>query len=77
MRLASFDPLPADEIRVRAALRVASQENINVYTSAIYGTLPRESFYNPEHLACLFKAAEARGAPVAEQALQGRSVASG
>lgn len=68
LRLASFDPPPTDELRVRAAMRVASQEDINAYMSALYGTLPRESFYGPQNLDRLFRAAEGRGGLVAEQA---------
>lgn len=68
LRLASFDPPPPDELRVRAALRDASQEDIDAYMSAIYGTKRRESFYNPANLARLFRAAEGMEASSAEQA---------
>jgi 2-polyprenyl-6-methoxyphenol hydroxylase-like FAD-dependent oxidoreductase len=57
-RVAAFVPPSADELRIRAALRVAGQEDVNAYFAARYGTRPREAFYNPENLARIFKGAE-------------------
>jgi 2-polyprenyl-6-methoxyphenol hydroxylase-like FAD-dependent oxidoreductase len=58
-RIAAFVPPSADELRIRAALRMANQEDVNAYLAARYGTRPRESFYNQENLARIFKEAEA------------------
>jgi len=59
-RLAAFVPPSADELRIRAALRSASQDDINAYFDARYGSLPREAFFNPENLARIFRDAEHR-----------------
>ncbi len=59
-RIAAFVPPSVDELRIRAALRTASHEDVNAYFGARYGTRPRESFYNPENLARIFTRAEAR-----------------
>jgi flavin-dependent dehydrogenase len=59
-RVAAFVPPAPDELGIRAALRGASQEDLNAYFAARYGTRPRESFYNPENLARILKEAEAR-----------------
>jgi 2-polyprenyl-6-methoxyphenol hydroxylase-like FAD-dependent oxidoreductase len=58
-RVAAFVPPAPDELRIRAALRDASQEDRNAYFAARYGTRPRESFYNPENLARILEQAEA------------------
>jgi hypothetical protein len=58
-RVAAFVPPAPDELRIRAALRDASQEVRNAYFAARYGTRPRESFYNPENLARILEQAEA------------------
>ena len=50
---------PADELRIRAALRGASQEDLNTYFDARYGSLPREAFFNPENLQRLMTNAPA------------------
>jgi hypothetical protein len=56
-RAASLEPPPADELRLRTALRGGSQDDINTYMGARYGTLPRDVFYNPENLGRILAAA--------------------
>jgi flavin-dependent dehydrogenase len=57
-RAASFQPPTPDELRLQAALRHASQEDIDTYMGARFGTLPREAFFTPENLARVLAAAE-------------------
>jgi len=59
-RIAAFVPPSEDERRIRAALRTASQKDVNAYFGARYGTRPRDTFYNPENLARILREAEAR-----------------
>jgi flavin-dependent dehydrogenase len=62
LRAASLGPPPAEELRLRTALRDARQEDIDAFMGARYGTLPREAFFNPENLARIFRESEARQA---------------
>jgi flavin-dependent dehydrogenase len=48
---ASFQPWPEDQLRLLAALRTASQEDINTFMGAMVRTMPRETFFNPVTLA--------------------------
>jgi len=59
-RLAAFTPPSAEDLRIRVALRSASQDDINTYFDARYGTLSRETFFNPENLDRLFHNAAER-----------------
>jgi 2-polyprenyl-6-methoxyphenol hydroxylase-like FAD-dependent oxidoreductase len=66
-RLAGFVPPSAEEFQIRAALRSASQEDINAYFDARYGTLPRAAFFNEENVARILRSAEHRNPPEPEQ----------
>lgn len=50
-RAASFEPPAEEELRIGAALRTASPEDVATFMGARFGTLPREAFFNPENLA--------------------------
>jgi flavin-dependent dehydrogenase len=49
LRLARFEPPPAELRRLREALR-GNQEDTNRFYMAWAGMIPRESFFNPENL---------------------------
>jgi flavin-dependent dehydrogenase len=48
-QLAQFDPVPEDELAMRADLR-GNQEETNRYYLELQGMIPREEFFNPENL---------------------------
>ena len=56
VHLARFQPLPADQVRLRAALR-GNEEETNRFYLATQGMVPRETFFNPANLQRLLVAA--------------------
>jgi 2-polyprenyl-6-methoxyphenol hydroxylase-like FAD-dependent oxidoreductase len=64
---ASFVPPTEEELRIRAALRTASPEDVATFMGARFGTLARETFFNPENLARVFDGVEHPAAPAPEQ----------
>jgi len=49
LHMAQFRPLPAEMVRLRAALR-GNQADTNRFFLAYQGMIPREEFFNPENL---------------------------
>lgn len=60
LQAARFDPLPAELIQLRAAVR-SDQEATNQFLMALEGIVPRETFFNPVNLGRIMAGA----APVA------------
>lgn len=56
---AAFTPPTADELRLRAALQAGNQADINALFSAVFGTIPRETFFHPDNLARILQTAPA------------------
>ena len=59
IQLAQFDPLPADFLQLRAALR-GNQEDTNRFFMAKQGMIPPEQFFNPQNLRRLMSRASAK-----------------
>jgi 2-polyprenyl-6-methoxyphenol hydroxylase-like FAD-dependent oxidoreductase len=59
IQLARFDPLPADFLQLRAALR-GNQEDTNRFFMAKQGMIPPEQFFNPQNLRRLMSRASAK-----------------
>jgi 2-polyprenyl-6-methoxyphenol hydroxylase-like FAD-dependent oxidoreductase len=53
-RAASFESPTEEELQLRAALRYASQQDVDTFMGARFGTLPREAFFDPENLDRIF-----------------------
>ncbi len=58
---ARFEPVPADLVRIRAAVR-GNQEMTNQFLLAIEGMIPREAFINPANLQRLMAPASGQSA---------------
>ena len=56
LHLARFQPLPAEQAQLRAALR-GNQEATNRFLMATEGMIPRDAFFNPANLQRLGAAA--------------------
>jgi hypothetical protein len=54
--MARLEPLPAEQLRLRAAVR-GDQVQTNRFFLATEGLIPPESFFNPENLSRLMGAA--------------------
>lgn len=55
---ASFEALPEELLRIRAALRNADQADIDLFLSASLGMVPGEQFFNSDNLNRLFQNAD-------------------
>jgi hypothetical protein len=49
-RAASLTPPTVDELRLRAALQAGDQADIDALFSAVFGTIPHETFFHPQNL---------------------------
>jgi flavin-dependent dehydrogenase len=58
LHLASFQPIPADMLQIRAAVR-GNPEAARQFYMAVEGLIPREAFFNPANLERLCAAAQA------------------
>jgi flavin-dependent dehydrogenase len=60
-QLARFEPVPQEELALRAALR-QSQEETNRFYLALQGIIPPEEFFNPDNLQGVKARAKSRAA---------------